>query len=213
MRRKKMKVENKETKTKEKNQKYKYYEIKVCIKNTHPPVWRRLQIPSGITFGELNAIIQIAFGWGGYHLYEFTAGTTCIEVPDEDIKMYGKEIIDAKKTLIDNYVKQYPKIKYIYDFGDYWVHEITIEKIIETDIKLETPICIKAKMADLPEDCGGPWGYEDLLSVLSDRKNERYEELKDWVEGVISNWNDDRTYVDREKINQKLEKFKEGTKF
>lgn len=209
----KMKVENKETKTKEKNQKYKYYEIKVCIKNTHPPVWRRLQIPSGITFGELNAIIQIAFDWGGYHLYEFTAGRTCIGIPDEDSKLYGKEISNAKKTLIDNYVKQYPKIEYIYDFGDYWVHEITIEKIVETDIKLEKPICIKAKMADLPEDCGGPWGYEDLLAVLSDPKNKRYEELKDWVEGVISNWNDDRTYVDREKINQKLEKFKERAKF
>lgn len=32
------------------NKKYKYYEIKVSIRDTHPPVWRRLQIPEGITF-------------------------------------------------------------------------------------------------------------------------------------------------------------------
>ena len=25
------------------NKKYKYYEIKVSIRDTHPPVWRRLQ--------------------------------------------------------------------------------------------------------------------------------------------------------------------------
>lgn len=38
------------------NKKYKYYEIKVSIIDTHPPVWRRLQIPEGITFHELNVI-------------------------------------------------------------------------------------------------------------------------------------------------------------
>ena len=43
-----------------KDKKYKSYIIKVTIKNTHPPVWRRLQIPTGITFHELNAIIQIS---------------------------------------------------------------------------------------------------------------------------------------------------------
>ncbi|MCQ2748618.1 MAG: plasmid pRiA4b ORF-3 family protein [Clostridia bacterium] len=44
------------------NKKYKYYQIKVSIKGTQPLVWRRLLIPEGITFHELNAIIQIAFG-------------------------------------------------------------------------------------------------------------------------------------------------------
>ena len=54
--------------------------------------------------------------------------------------------------------------------------DIIIEKIVESDMKLIKPICIKAKMASLPEDCGGPWGYEELLDILSDEKHERYKE-------------------------------------
>ena len=201
------------------SKKYKYYEIKVSIRDTHPPVWRRLQIPSGITFHELNAIIQLAFDWCGYHMYEFEIGATLHEegqligIPDEDSGWYGHEIKDAKKIKIDKYFKEYKKMKYTYDFGDNWIHDITIEKVIETDIKLQNPICIKAKMADLPEDCGGSWGYEELLEILDNPKHERYQEMKDWLENGYSNWNDDRTFVDLEQINMRLEDYKEHAKF
>ena len=41
----------------------KYYEIKVIIRESHPPTWRRLRIPANITFNDLAAIIEIAFEW------------------------------------------------------------------------------------------------------------------------------------------------------
>ena len=104
-------------------------------------------------------------------------------------------------------------MKYTYDFGDDWIHDITIEKIIETDIKLTKPICIKAKMANLPEDCGGPWGYAELLDILADEKHERYKEMKDWINGGFTNWYDDREYVNLEEINMRLENYKEHAKF
>lgn len=212
-------LKNVNDKKPQKSKKYKYYEIKVTIKNTHPPVWRRLQIPSGITFHQLNAIIQLAFDWCGYHLYEFEIGSASyregklIGIPDEDSISFGHEIIDATKTKIDKYFENYKKMKYTYDFGDDWVHDITIEKVVETDIKLKNPICIKAKMANLPEDCGGPWGYEELLEILNDPKHERYEEMKEWVENGYSTWNDDRTYVDIDEINMRLEDYKDHAKF
>ena len=68
----------------------KYYEIKVTIRESHPPTWRRLRIPANITFNDLAAIIEIAFEWCGYHLYEFEVGATLHEmgqfigVPKED---------------------------------------------------------------------------------------------------------------------------------
>lgn len=201
------------------NKKYKYYEIKVSIRDTHPPVWRRLQIPEGITFHEFNAILQLAFDWCGYHAYDFEVGATLqeegifIELPELDSGWFSHEIRNSKKEKIDKYFKEYKKMKYTYDFGDNWIHDITIEKIIETDIKLINPICIKAKMADLPEDCGGPWGYEDLLEILENPKNERYEEMRDWVDNGFSAWYEDRTYVDIEEINMRLEDYKAHAKF
>jgi len=55
----------------------KYYEIKVTIRKSHPLTWRRLRIPANITFNDLAAIIETAFEWCGYHLYEFEVGLLC----------------------------------------------------------------------------------------------------------------------------------------
>lgn len=201
------------------NKKYKYYEIKVSIRGTHPPVWRRLQIPEGITFHELNAIIQLAFDWCGYHAYNFEVGGTLhekgifIELSELDYGWGFYETKDSEKEKIDKYFKEYKRIKYTYDFGDDWIHDIIIEKTIETDKKLVNPVCIKAKMADLPEDCGGPWGYERLLAILADKKHERYKDMKEWIDGVIINWHDDREYIDIEEINKRLEDYKKHAKF
>lgn len=196
------------------NKKYKYYEIKVSIKGTHPPVWRRLQIPEGITFDELSAIIQLAFDWSGYHLYSFEVGATQyepgiqIEIPEED-GWDNREVVNSKKEKIDKYFKKYKKMTYIYDFGDDWIHDIIIEKTVEAEKKLTKPICIKAKMAHLPEDCGGVYGYEELLNILEDKKHERYKEMREWLEDGISTWHDDREFVDIEEINMCLEHYKE----
>ena len=68
-------------------------------------------------------------------------------------------------------------------------------------------------MASLPEDCGGPWGYEDLLDVINNPKDERYQDMKDWLEQGYSVWYDDRTYVDLNRINRELEAYKDHAKF
>ena len=42
-------------------------------------------------------------------------------------------------------------------------------------------ICIKGKRTYPPEDCGGLWGYVDILEALEDLDNEDYEELLDRI--------------------------------
>ena len=196
-----------------KDKKYKSYIIKVTIKNTHPPVWRRLQIPAGITFHELNAIIQLAFNWSGYHLYSFEIGNLLIEIPDDIFDDFDYKVINSKRTKVDKYFDKIEKLEYTYDFGDNWVHNIQIESVVESEEKLKNPICLKAKMASLPEDCGGPWGYEDLLDVINYPKDERYKDMKDWLEQGYSVWYDDRTYVDLDEINMELEAYKDHAEF
>ena len=196
-----------------KDKKYKSYIIKVTIKNTHPPVWRRLQIPAGITFHELNAIIQLAFNWSGYHLYSFEIGNLLIEIPDDIFDDFDYKVINSKRTKVDKYFDEIEKLEYTYDFGDNWIHDIQIENVVESEEKLKNPVCLKAKMASLPEDCGGPWGYEDLLDVINNPKDERYQDMKDWLEQGYSVWYDDRTYVDLNRINRELEAYKDHAKF
>jgi hypothetical protein len=45
------------------------------------------------------------------------------------------------------------------------------------------PVCIAGKRACPPEDCGGVFGYEDLLKVLSDPEHEEYEDRIEWLGG------------------------------
>lgn len=142
----------------------KYYEIKVTIKDSHPLTWRRLRIPGNITFNELAAIIEISFEWSGYHLYEFEIGATLrkkgifISVKDEDDWYIERGTLDSNKEKISKYFNKYKRLKFVYDFGDNWVHNIIIEK--EVNERLEKPVCIKARNGAYPEDCGGVYGYE-----------------------------------------------------
>src|SRR4051812_30187408 len=45
--------------------------LKVTLRDTKPPVWRRLLIPGEMTLGDLHQAIQTAMGWDGGHLHAF----------------------------------------------------------------------------------------------------------------------------------------------
>lgn len=49
----------------------KAFQLKIVIKNSKPPIWRRLIVPAGITFSQLSMILNEAMGWCGDHLFEF----------------------------------------------------------------------------------------------------------------------------------------------
>src|SRR5262245_55379682 len=50
------------------------YQIKVTLKESKPSIWRRIQVRSDATLGELHAIIQMAMGWANSHLHHFIVG-------------------------------------------------------------------------------------------------------------------------------------------
>ena len=41
--------------------------------------------------------------------------------------------------------------------------------------------CPATQRACPPEDCGGAWGYQDLLDVLSDPSHENHKQLCVWL--------------------------------
>lgn len=44
------------------------YQLKVTLKGSKPPIWRRIQVPGSITLATLHRIIQVIMGWEDYHL-------------------------------------------------------------------------------------------------------------------------------------------------
>ena len=96
---------------------------------------------------------------------------------DEDF-----DTVDYRKIKLSAMLKkEKDTMKYEYDFGDSWEHTILLEKILPVDSKIKYPVCIAGEMNCPPEDCGGAWGYADLLEILKDPKHEEYENIIEWL--------------------------------
>ena len=159
---------------------------------TKPKVWRLIKVSPDIKFHKLHLMIQAAFGWHDSHLYQFSENgfdsliTICSPYQDDgglkatEIPI-GPIVLNMHNSLLfDRKLAQ--KLIYIYDYGDYWEHEITA--ISFDDSKSKTQL-IKGSGACPPEDCGGVHGYKDLKkSLLTGEPSEIHgEHWNDWLVG------------------------------
>lgn len=141
----------------------KILQLKISLKGSKPPIWRRVLVDDSISFHKLHRIIQIVMGWANYHLFEFDPGGLSIGRPHDD---FDNEVQDAKKIKVSEVLgAEGQNLIYTYDFGDSWDHAIVVEKILEKDYSQKYPICITGKRACPPEDCGGTRGYENFLEA------------------------------------------------
>lgn len=124
-------------------------------------IWRRLLVSGDTTLVELHEIIQIAMGWEGYHLWTFSINGR--EYGHAYGVGLGKE--DYEATLSGLGLRLRERFLYEYDFGDLWQHELRLEKIMEPGPGKRYPSCTDGKRACPPEDCGGPWAYQELLHL------------------------------------------------
>ena len=111
------------------------YQLKITLENVHPPIWRRVLVPSHFTLRQLYVVIQVAMdGWEGGHLHEFEIDEKhYTEMPPPGMD-WGVPIVDEAQVMLTDVV-QGEKIKflYTYDFGDSWQHRILVEKILLVD--------------------------------------------------------------------------------
>lgn len=189
----------------------KIYQLKISLRKVSKPnVWRRVLVPSDISFAEFHKVIQIAMGWTNTHLYSFSDSlrytSVVIEEPSEDDLNFGSKAFDANKLKLHEYFYDgsQPKIVYEYDFGNGWEHDILLEKIIEEGESGDIFKCVAGRGACPPEDCGGPWGYERLKEVMANEPNgEEAQMFSDWL-GLESASEFDPKELDLDIINSWL---------
>ena len=155
------------------------YQIKVTLKGSKPPIWRRMQITSDTTLAKLHRILQRVMGWEGSHLYQFVTGGIAYGDPS----MLGElDAEDARTVTLAALMRgEKSKLLYEYDFGDSWEHELLVEKILPLDEGKRYPVCLTGKRACPPEDCGGVWGYVSFLEAIHDPEHPEHEEMLEWI--------------------------------
>ena len=158
------------------------FQFKVTLVGSEPPIWRRLLVPSDMTFAQLHNVLQVAMGWEDDHLHEFETGRRRIgqRAPEDDFMGTPAEN-EARVQLSSVFSRVGAKAIYTYDFGDGWRHEIVLEKRLPADPNISYPACTGGKRAGPPEDCGGIYGYCGLLEALADPEDERREETLEWL--------------------------------
>jgi hypothetical protein len=171
----------------------------VTLRHVEPAVWRRLEVPAGVTFEQLHRYLIAAMGWLDYHLHDFHIGERRIAAADEEWEsdlscddeegvVLGDVLAEGVRTFI-----------YRYDFGDDWEHVVEVEHVGPAEPDVFTPRCLQAVGACPPEDCGGAPGYLRLLDALADPDDPGRAELLEWLGGPF-----DPTRVDVEGIDRLL---------
>ena len=185
------------------------FQLKIVLEGSKPPIWRRVLIPANLRLPDLHGVVQLAMGWRDAHLYHFMVG-----IRSEGLRFYGDpdlldidlmqeaegEFINDLNVPIDHLlVNRKDWIRYEYDFGDGWIHRLTLEDILVQPLKLaRLPRCVAGRRACPPEDCGGVPGYEQALEILANTAHPEHQEL------LVLIGNFDPKRFDLEAVNAEL---------
>ena len=160
------------------------YQIKITLKGSKPPIWRRVVVPGNIELDGLHQVIQTAMGWTDSHLHLFEIDGSSYMGRDPlggKIESHCGELDEAEYRLCDVVRREKTRFRYEYDFGDGWEHTLLVEKIIPASENPKTMVCLAGKNRCPVEDSGGLWGYYEKLSILADPKHPEHEEVLEWM--------------------------------
>lgn len=163
-------------------------QLKITLRQVRPSCWRRVLVPASATLGDLHDIIQIAFAWDNDHLHGFTVGRRQYGDPYFDF-----EYDEDKITLATVFARARKPISYVYDFGDSWLHEIALEKLVEPGPAC--PACVDgrgdAPVEDWAED-EPAWipfdqaGINAELARLGSGVRQAETQLRDDIEVILT---------------------------
>jgi hypothetical protein len=149
--------------------------VRVDLQHATPPIWRRLELRSDLTFEEVHDVLQTAFGWAGYHLWRFSVGggpfdrNSQLFLCEFDVDEGEDEGVPAGEVRLGELLQEPGDLlEYVYDYGDDWDLRIVVESVREAEADAAPARATGGRRAAPPEDCGGLRDAEDLAAVLED---------------------------------------------
>jgi hypothetical protein len=182
--------------------------IRIELQDSEPKSWRRVDVPLSATLLSLHDIIQVAMGWRGDHLFEFVVGDKVYGEPHPDDVMDERKVYQAKSIRLQALVgRGVDRLLYIYDFGDYWRHDVTIEDLRDGSPDVDYPAFVDGARRGPPEDVGGGGGFMEFLEAVLDPTHEEHERMLEWYGGPF-----DPDDIDERRIRMVLSMFADRRK-
>jgi hypothetical protein len=158
--------------------------LRITLEDIEPEIWRSVEVPLDMPLKSLHDVIQAAFGWQDYHLYEFQIGEKYYGIPDPDGPPWAPRIMNAKTTKLQTVVARgIEAFTYTYDFGDDWRHRVVVEAIGTAEPNTTYPRLLDGKRRGPPEDVGGVPGYFDFLDAVTTPGDPNGQSLLTWYGG------------------------------
>ncbi|NVM95477.1 plasmid pRiA4b ORF-3 family protein [Arthrobacter wenxiniae] len=180
-------------------------QLKVMLKGSKPPVWRRLLVRSDLTLAELHHIIQASFAWQDCHMHNFQVGGWLGPEygPADEEGLGGPPIEEAGVAIRELLANEGDSVTYTYDFGDNWEHSISVEKVLPADAGARAVRCTGGRGAAPLEDSGGVWGWAAMVAAANDPSHEEHEDFRDWL-GLERGETLDPKAFDRDALDEEL---------
>ena len=189
------------------------YHLRMKLNNSPIPIWREVKVPSNISLEFLAQIINDTMGWQGYHMHQFVIDGAFYE-STESLKQDENFILPFSPTikkfdsnnfaLSDIFKEKGKRIRYEYDFGDGWEHDVWLKGMRQYEEGEEINLkVVKGVGMDPIEDCGGVWGLANIIDTISKKRRTAEEkEILQW-HGIGRGF--DIEYFDREIAQDNLD--------
>lgn len=157
------------------------YTLRVTLQGIKPPVYRKFVVPSNISLRHLSELLLELMGWYDMHLNQFRKGDNyyapAYQRENELPVMFGRarNFNQEDYALSDILSEKGKGIEWEYDFGDSWCHDVHLSSVGEYKVSESLVSFVKGERACPPEDCGGVWGYAELLELRA--KKEAHKRL------------------------------------
>ena len=170
------------------------FHIRVKLNNAPVNIWRELVVPSNITLEMLAYVLIDAMGWRHEHLYQYHTKNGVCFLNSRELKHRNDSFFafmsrvrykNSEKTSLEQVIQpKGERLKFEYDFGDSWTHDLWVKGTRDYASNEEPVIkLLKAHGECPPEDCGGVWGYAELLELnKKKRKTADDKERLEWYD-------------------------------
>jgi hypothetical protein len=134
--------------------------LRISLLEVIPPVWRRVQVPAGLTLRRLHSILQCAMGWPETEDHQFRITGALYGKPTD---LTGP-LRDSRWILLADVIRRGTNsFGYALGADSAWEHEVRVEGTAPGSAENQKPVCLEGERACPPQGCAGPEAYVDRI--------------------------------------------------